>query len=118
MLILNIGLVTSLNHFKKGSFPQGVYLEKSEVIEQLEQHGLAIQWIKEAVSETEKTLIIGIDKACGMTEGVKFLINKVANQLQQDCVAVFDTVRGRGYLIGDYADDWGGEFNPAYFLLG
>lgn len=117
MHILNIGLVTSLNHFEGGKLPQESLLTPDEVLTSLVQHGFGIAWHKQAESDTEQTLIVGV-YAHGMTDGDRVLLTKVSNTLQQDCVAAFDTLNGKGYLIGDYADDWGGEFNPEYFILG
>jgi hypothetical protein len=38
----------------------------------------------------------------------------LATALDQDCVAVFDHLIGKGSLVGDKADQWG-DFNPEYF---
>ena len=117
MHILNIGLVTSLNRFKGGNLPQGAILSFSEALDSLAEHGFNVLWHKVAQSDTEQTLIVGV-AAHGMTYGDCFRLNKVSNQLQQDCIAAFDAISGRGHLIGDYDEDWGGEFNPEYFILG
>lgn len=117
MHILNIGLVTSLKHFKGGVLPQGAILTQNQVLVNLVDHGFEILWHKVAQSDTEQTLIVGVD-AHGMTDGDRIKLNKLSNILQQDCVAAFDAMNGKGYLIGDYADDWGGEFNPEFFILG
>lgn len=117
MHILNIGLVTSLKHFKGGNLPQGAIIKPIEVLSHLVGCGFGIAWHKVAQSDTEQTLIVGVH-AHGMTDGDTVKINMVSNILQQDCIAAFDALNGKGYLIGDYADDWGGEFNPEYFILG
>lgn len=116
MHILNIGLVTSLNHFEGGA-PQGATLSAEQALEYLAGFGFKVLWHKVAQSDTEKTLIVGVD-AHGMTDGDRFRLNKLSNLLQQDCIAAFDAINGEGYLIGDYAEDWGGEFNAEYFLIG
>jgi hypothetical protein len=38
----------------------------------------------------------------------------LATALDQDCIALFDHLIGKGSLIGDKASEWG-EFNPEYF---
>ena len=38
----------------------------------------------------------------------------LATALDQDCIAQYDHLTGKGSLIGDKADQWG-EFNPEYF---
>lgn len=117
MHILNIGLVTSLNHFKGGNLPQGAIIKDVEVLAYLAGFGFEVLWHKVAQSDTEQTLIVGV-AAHSMTDGDRFRLNKLSNRLQQDCIAAFDAINGDGYLIGDYAEDWGGEFNPEYFILG
>lgn len=117
MHILNIGLVTSLDRFKGADLPQGAILTAEQVLDYLAGYGFKVLWHKVAQSDTEPTLIVGIH-AHGMTMGDIHKINKLSNLLQQDCIAAFDAINGKGYLIGDYAEDWGGEFNPAYFILG
>lgn len=117
MHILNIGLVTSLKHFKGGDLPQGAILTPDTVLSHIVALGFGVTWYKVAQSDTEQTLIVGV-YAHGMTDGDRIKLNKLSNILQQDCVAAFDTFNGKGYLIGDYADDWGGEFNPEFFILG
>lgn len=117
MHILNIGLVTSLKHFKGCNLPQGAIMRDVEVLSHLAGYGFKVLWHKVAQSDTEQTLIVGV-QAHGMTDGDTVKINMVSNILQQDCIAAFDALNGKGYLIGDYAADWGGEFNPEFFILG
>lgn len=117
MHILNIGLVTSLNRFKGGNLPQGAIIKDVEVLSHLAGFGFEVLWHKVAQSDTEQTLIVGV-AAHGMTEGDRIKLNKLSNLLQQDCIAAFDALNGNGYLIGDYAEDWGGEFNAEFFLVG
>ena len=38
----------------------------------------------------------------------------LATALDQDCIAQYDHLTGKGSLIGDKADQWG-EFNPEFF---
>lgn len=115
MIILNIGLVTSHNHYRDGGLPQGDNLAKEVALSLLEKYGFNVLWNTVAQSSTEKTLVAGVS-AHGLTDGDRFKLNKIASLLQQDCIAVFDTTCGEGHLIGDYADDWG-TFNPEYFLV-
>jgi hypothetical protein len=41
-------------------------------------------------------------------------IGVLATALDQDCIAQYDHLVGRGTLIGDKADQWG-DFNPEFF---
>jgi hypothetical protein len=41
-------------------------------------------------------------------------LDVLATALDQDCIAVFDHLIGKGSLVGDKADQWG-EFNPEFF---
>ena len=38
----------------------------------------------------------------------------LATALDQDCIAQYDHLTGKGSLIGDKADQWG-DFNPEFF---
>ena len=38
----------------------------------------------------------------------------LATALDQDCIALYDHLIGKGSLIGDKADQWG-DFNPEFF---
>jgi hypothetical protein len=41
-------------------------------------------------------------------------IGVLATALDQDCIAQYDHLTGKGSLIGDKADQWG-DFNPEFF---
>ena len=118
MLILNIGLVTSENHFEGGVLLQKAGITSAMALVNLVDHGFKVHWHKVAQSATEQTLIVGVQSDYGMHDSLRFRLNKLSNILQQDCIAAFDAINGKGYLIGDYAEDWGGEFNPEYFIIG
>lgn len=68
-------------------------------------------------SHTEQTLVIEFDYA-ELRQHASFtaLANRICEQFNQDCVAVYNTALGAGQLIGPRAEAWG-EFNPEYFFL-
>ena len=43
-------------------------------------------------------------------------IGVLATALDQDCIALYDHLIGKGSLIGDKAEEWG-DFNPEFFQL-
>ncbi len=73
------------------------------------------------MSDTEPTLVAEVDLpavpdtrhplACG-DYGALY---RVAQRLQQDCLAVYDEAAQRGQLVGPRASQWG-AFNPKFFL--
>lgn len=73
-------------------------------------HGLEV--VKEAVSDTETTYVI---TAGGVwLDDHEGLVHTVSFVLLQDAIAY--TLDGVGYLVGPKAEDWGGAFNPEYFI--
>ena len=101
MIKLNIGLERS------AKFGEAGMNSLDMVCSVLNKHCAEWQNLKIAQSETEKTAIV--------EASIKSLaaVEMMATELKQDCIAVFDGVKGA--LIGKYSADWG-EFNKAYFL--
>ena len=66
-----------------------------------------------AQSNTEKTAVIKF-KTNKSEADILGLIARLSDLLRQDCIAV--RINGKGHLIGTYASEWGGEFNPEYFI--
>jgi hypothetical protein len=69
-------------------------------------------------SHTEPTLVVEFVTAELDAAGVDVLTvaSTICNQLDQDCVALYSTGVGAGFLIGPRASKWG-PFNPNYFFL-
>lgn len=72
--------------------------------------------IKTAMSNTETTYVIVAESfdSSGHFSTHEAAVHMVCLQLSQDAIAY--TVDGTGYLVGPKAEDWGGEFNPEYFI--
>ena len=66
-----------------------------------------------AQSSTEQTAVIKFKTAKSEADVVD-LIARLSDLLRQDCIAA--KINGKGHLIGTYASDWGGKFNPEYFI--
>ena len=66
-----------------------------------------------AQSSTEQTAVIKFKTAKSEAD-VLDLIARLSDLLLQDCIAA--KINGKGHLIGTYASEWGGEFNPEYFI--
>lgn len=71
--------------------------------------------LKEEQSNTEKTFVVLADSLsnCGYDTHQEAIF-QVSERLYQDCIAY--TANGEGFLIGPKASDWGGAFNPEYFI--
>lgn len=66
-------------------------------------------------SDTEPTLVC---EAMPMTTDRGIVLQhlyQIAEDLEQDCIAVYSPTTGKGVLIGPDAQAWG-KFNPAYFF--
>lgn len=66
-----------------------------------------------AQSNTEQTAVIKFKTAKSAAD-VLGRIARLSDLLRQDCIAV--RINGKGHLVGTYASEWGGEFNPEYFI--
>lgn len=62
----------------------------------------------------EPTLVVSINGAIGSAT-LQGVVYGLAEELWQDCIAVFEPETGRGVLVGPKAADWGG-FNPDCFV--
>lgn len=62
----------------------------------------------------EPTLVVSLSGrfAAGALRGAVYAL---AEENEQDCIAVFEPETGRGVLVGPKAADWG-EFNPDFFV--
>jgi len=73
------------------------------------------------VSDTELTLVAEVDLPAvpdtrhPLADGDFPALYRVAQRLQQDCIAVWDETLQRGQLVGPRASAWG-TFNPSFFL--
>ena len=103
--ILNIGLNRA----------SGGVVTPEQARQVLRAYGFSI--LREALleSDTEPTLVAEVATGFATTLTVLRLLHRVAEELDQDCIAVYRELTG-GALIGPRADAWG-PFNPEYFLL-
>lgn len=77
--------------------------------------------IKEAMSDTETTYVIEALKFRDWHDkGHESAVFDVCEALHQDAIAYKVTYSTNtaycGFLVGPKAEDWGGEFNPEYFI--
>ena len=105
-LILNIGL----NRASGGAIPA----------EQARQTLAANEFliVRDAVleSDTEPTLVAEVTSLNSSPFIFLQRLRRVAEELDQDCIAVYRELTGAGSLIGPRAAEWG-PFNPEFFLL-
>jgi hypothetical protein len=104
--------------FNIGSAVNGVdkVISDSTVLHELHCAGFVdAEIIKTAMSDTETTYVVtatGFNNWLG--NGHEAAVHAVCFDLGQDAIAY--TVDGTGYLVGPKAEDWGGAFNPEYFI--
>jgi hypothetical protein len=67
-------------------------------------------------SDTEPTLVIEVEAILCSPMFVIQALRATADDLQQDCIAVYRPKTGAGTLIGQKAAEWG-PFNPEFFIL-
>ena len=74
--------------------------------------------VRDAVleSDTEPTLVAEVISPDTSPIILLQLLHQVAEELEQDCIAVYRERTRGGALIGPRAAEWG-PFNPEYFLL-
>jgi hypothetical protein len=74
--------------------------------------------VRDAVleSDTEPTLVAEVTSLNANPFLVLQLLRRVADELDQDCIAVYRELTAGGALIGPRAAEWG-PFNPEFFLL-
>lgn len=108
-LILNIGRRVDST---------GTILPASHVYAALEAHHLVVLSSVHVQSDTEPTLVVEVERwheGIGVDAAQAATIGRLAESLQQDCIATWDPSEGRGLLLGPRADAWG-EFNPEFFV--
>ena len=66
-----------------------------------------VSQVRVSYDQAETAVIIDFDEIYGS-------LNTLAAALDQDCIALYDHLIGKGSLIGDKADQWG-DFNPEFF---
>ena len=105
LVTLNIGL----------SGPSGL-IPVTKAIDALLLEGFWIKIDSRAVvnSDTEPTLVVTVSKEGNL--GSFDAICRVSAALEQDCIAVWDGMWQKGYLLGPRAAAWG-KFNPEFFFL-
>lgn len=91
-------------------------IDAGTVLVTLWQHGFVRpELIKTERSNTETTyVVVAEDRIDYGMRGHRATVHAVCEALSQDAIAY--TVNGTGYLVGPKAEDWGGEFNPEYFI--
>lgn len=104
-LILNIGL-----NVKASS-----QIAAHVALEIVKANGLLVHKHKVVQSDTEPTLVVEVT-AGPFSTGSSGTISTIANDLQQDCIAVYRADIGKGSLVGPRAASWG-KFNPEFFFL-
>ena len=66
-------------------------------------------------SASEPTAVIEIQALPHNLLALEYIADQLCQTLRQDAVAF--TVGGAGHLLGPKAAEWGGVFNPEFFLL-
>ena len=98
-VILNVGLNTNTG----STITADQALSQIAIFADVLEHAIAH-------SDTEQTLIVAVN-----VNDVRFTVYKLADNLDQDCIAVYYPRTGNGTLVGPKAAAWG-TFNPEYFL--
>lgn len=104
-LTLNIGLNSA-----NGAIPA------EQARQALAANGFSI--VRDAVheSDTEPTLVAVVHLLANNYLIIMQQLHRVAEDLEQDCIAVYHEHTNAGALIGPRAEEWG-PFNPEFFLL-
>lgn len=66
-------------------------------------------------SDTEPTLVAEVTSLNVNPRIILQLLYRVAEDLDQDCIAVYRELTGGGSLVGPRASEWG-TFNPEFFF--
>lgn len=101
--ILNIGLKTN----------DGKDLNATDTLRIVNDYGFKVTAQSIQFSTTERTLVVF---CTGNLNAARLRIDRLAQALQQDCIAAYSCDQHYGELIGPKASDWG-DFNPSFFLL-
>jgi hypothetical protein len=72
------------------------------------------------ISDTEPTLVVKMQASVDLPSNrsgnaVRNAVFKLAEALNQDCIAVYPPIADKGELVGPRAAQWG-EFNPELFF--
>lgn len=110
-VIVNIGLETS------AKFGTDFEWDSDVVVKYLEVAGFEVHAFKVEKSDTEDTLIACVSINTSVSSTISHLFNNLSKQLFQEAIAFYVVEEQQGYLVGEYAEEWGGEFNPEYFLI-
>ena len=114
-ITLNIRLNVGLTYLPNGVAE--MHLQYSYVVQYLEKALGKPTYIQLTQSATEETVVAQYAKV----EAVLFKLHRLADELQQDCIAYMvaddDGVVLGGALVGKYAHAWNyGIFNEEYFI--
>jgi len=105
-MILNIGLDVAT----------GGRLDIADVAAVLHEHHVPLLAIREHQSDTEATAVVRLSCDPLVVAAAMRAAYDIAEDLGQDCIAVYNPIIAVGQLIGPRAERWG-TFNPAFFLL-
>ena len=64
-------------------------------------------------SETEPTLTVICSTDFVVAEDIRAIVHGIANELHQDAIA--GKINEEGFLVGDKAEEWGGEFIQEHY---
>ena len=110
-ITINLGLETNKNETLHP------LLALNEVITQLHHaHDINFKELKYRLDEstTEETLIVTLEPVTSINKLSK-AIQKIADNLDQDCIAIKDSDNGRLIYSTNPLNDWG-EFKQEYFI--
>lgn len=115
-VILNIGLdnvPVNGETYTNGRRNPAVMEQFFTAVQTLRSHGFKIIYATMHQSDSEPTLVTKVDdnNMSGYNR-----ITKLAEALNQDCIATYNPVGKFGELYGPRAAAWG-EFNPAFFIM-
>lgn len=111
---VNIGLAYS-DKFNSDYLPTTTADKVNYLIALFNAHGATVENRQITDSETEPTLVANIYAHDKTAEQFEHMIRALASTFAQDCIAWRDS-EGNGYLTGVFAKDWGGKFNPEYWI--
>lgn len=106
-LILNIGLAVGTTSS----------IAASVALEIVKANGLIVHRHKVLQSDTEQTLVceVSADPLSPVHRRPTAVFSAIAEDLQQDCIAVYSEPIKTGVLVGPRASAWG-PFNPEFFF--
>lgn len=115
-IVINVGLLTNTNE----SLDLGLAIQTVNNL-----LGYVPAWnitdVKLVQSDSEPTLVIILESSylwnAYSLRTLRGLVFTLADNLEQDCIALWNGYEDKGTLIGSNTESWG-EFNPKYFFLG